>query len=58
MLVFGKSDNSFCGVKYCNKEILEMIVLHTGETRKCVPFGKLTLRNLLLIMYPSICAVA
>jgi len=58
MLVFDNSDDFFCDVRHCNKEILVIIILHTRETRKSVPFGKLTLRNFLLIMYPVICAVA
>ena len=46
------------GVRYCNKETLQLIILHTRETRKIVTFWKLTIWNLFLIMYPEICAFA
>jgi len=56
--VFENSEELFCcGARYFKKQILEMVILCTRKTRKSVRFGKLTLRNLLLIMYPELCAV-
>jgi len=38
-------------------EPLEMIILHTIETAKKVTFGKLTLRNLFLIVWQDFFSV-
>jgi len=49
-LLFDNSDEFFVPVLVTANERLEMIILHTIETSKKLNFGKLTLRNLFLII--------
>ena len=49
-LVFDNSDEWFVPVLGTANEQLEMIILHTIENSKKLSFGKLTLRNLFLII--------
>jgi len=49
-LLFDNSDEFFVPVLGTANELLEMIILHTIETNNKVNLGKLTLRNLFLII--------
>jgi len=56
-LLFDNCDEFFVPVLGTAYERLEMIILHTIETSNTVTFGKLTLRNLFLIIEQELCPV-